>query len=492
VTAIRLLPQQPPDDTPAAVAVAAPDADPRAQAVTALCARFAAVCESAVDPLEICSALEFEGMNDRAVRDLYGLPDVFALAEEMYRRVPRRPAEPEPQPEAWPSGVLRPALHGMLYGVPTVFFPAATRLLTGRGVLTMLVVALLTSWGLSQSLAYVGYLRLGRAGRAQASRLLRFGMAAGMVAAAAVLVSVTMATSAYVPALPFGLGLAAYMLGATVLMVLGAEPLLLIALAPGVLGAVVFLLLGRPAQLAYATWGMLALTPLLALGLAASRTTREAGLPRLFRRGRTGPVPATGKLLRRPELLGALPSGAFGLLAAGLLVFPIATARGGTDKGALLASLPLSLSMGVAEWTLVWFRRRTQWLLRDTREPRAFAIRARLALGVALLGYLAAAAALTAIVAAVAADRHLMYLNRADLPQVLAYLALGGAMFVALLLQAFSSRIFPLIACAVALAAEIACRGLGAPAEFWAYTGLLAVLAGCAALILGNAVRHAL
>ena len=50
-----------------------------------LCRQFAAVCESAVDPLEICSALEFEGWSDQAVREHYGLADVFALAEEMYR-----------------------------------------------------------------------------------------------------------------------------------------------------------------------------------------------------------------------------------------------------------------------------------------------------------------------------------------------------------------------------------------------------------------------
>ena len=41
----------------------------------------------------------------------------------------------------------------------------------------------------------------------------------------------------------FGVGLGAYMLGATVLLVLGAERLLLAALAPGVVGATVFLLL---------------------------------------------------------------------------------------------------------------------------------------------------------------------------------------------------------------------------------------------------------
>ena len=54
-----------------------------------------------------------------------------------------------------------------------------------------------------------------------------------------------------------------------------------------------------------------------------------------------------------------------------------------------------------------------------------------------------------------------------------AYLALGGAMFVALLLQAFGSRIFPLIACAVALAFEVVWRGLGVLGQLVACPELL-------------------
>jgi hypothetical protein len=459
-----------------------------------LCERFLGVCESAVDPLEISSALEFDGLNDSAVRERYGLPDVFALAEEMHRRVPRRPSEPEPQPDPWQSSISRPVLHGLLYGVPTVFFPAATGLLAGPGVTTVLIVALLTSWCLGQSLAYVGYFRLGRADRAQAARLLRFWMAAAMVAAILPLLLATLAASADTPALIFGAGLVAYMLGSTVLMVLGAEQLLLIVLAPGIGGATTFLLLGRPAQLDHLTWGALAATPVLALLIAAASTVREAGLPRISRRARAGTHPRPGSRLRRAEALGALPSAAFGLLAAGLLVFPVAVSlavHGRTDHGALLASLPLSLSMGAAEWTLVWFRRRTQRLLRTCRESRTFARRSRLSLLAALLAYLSAAALLTAVVCAVAAASHLVRLQLADLPQIVAYLTLGGGMFVALLLQAFGARVFPVAACAVALAFEVACRG-AMPAQVLTCLGLVVVLTAYAALVLANAIGHAM
>jgi hypothetical protein len=86
--------------------------------------------------MEICSALEFEGLNDQAARDRHGMSDVFALAEEMYRRVPRRPAEPEPQADPWRADFFRPVLHGLLYGLPTMFFPASAELIAGRGMLT--------------------------------------------------------------------------------------------------------------------------------------------------------------------------------------------------------------------------------------------------------------------------------------------------------------------------------------------------------------------
>jgi hypothetical protein len=456
-----------------------------------LCEQFALVCESAVDPLEITSALEFEGLNDQAARERYGVSDVFALAEELHLRVPRRPAEPAPLPDPWQVSKLRPALHGLLYGLPTACFPAAAGLLAGPGVLDVLVVALLTSWALSQGLAYLGYQRLGQAGPAQAERLLRAGTAAGMAGVLLAMTVVALVVPARIPALIFGVGLASYMLGATVLLVLSAERLLLVVLAPAVLGSAVFLALGQPPPFEHAAWAALAATPLLAIGLAVLRASRAAGL-RPGSRARAGQ--ATGALVRLADLRGALPSAGFGLVAGGLLVLPVAEGvpgHGGANTGALLASLPLALSMGAAEWLLVWFRRRTQRLLRSMRDLRPFAVRARLVLFAALAQYLAVAVLLTAAVVAVAAGTGLIAIQWSAVPQIAAYMALGGAMFVALLLQAFGSRAFPLAACSVALAFEIAYHGFGAFGQIVACTELLIVLAGYAAMVLGRAVRHA-
>ena len=156
------------------------------------------------------------------------------------------------------------------------------------------------------------------------------------------------------------------------------------------------------------------------------------------------------------------------------------------------ASLPLALSMGAAEWLLIWFRRRTQRLLRRTQSGPAFATRARLALLAALLQYLLVTAALIAVVVTVASATRLVQPHWLLLPEAGAYLALGGAMFLALLLQAFGHRSLPLTACAAALAAEELWRDVGVLSQVVASAGLLVILAGYAALLMGSTVRHAL
>jgi hypothetical protein len=464
------------------LAAAASGRGPTPRTVAALCEQFASVCESAVDPLEIASALEFDGIGDQAARLRYGFPDVFALAQDMYFRVPRRPAEPEAPPDPWQdSGRLRPALHSLLYALPGICFPAAIGLLIGKGVEITLIVALLVAWSTGQGLAYVGYIRLGRTlDRGQTRRVLRVALTAGLAVVAIALATTAHLAHAPTSALIFGAGEGAYMLGAGVLMVLGAELWLLAALAPGVAGSAAYLILGRPPRLEHLVWVGLAATPLLALALAA-----------LFTR-RTGP--RTGELFEPSEWLGALPAAGFGLVAAGLLIFPVAAGvhgRGGINVGALLAALPLSLSMGAAEWVLLWYRRCTGRLLRTTSSLRVFGLKARLVLVAAVLMYVAAAAALIAATVAIVGATGLAHPHRSDLPQLEAYLVLAAAMFLALVLQAFGSRIFPLVAGGAALAFELVARHLGVFAQIVACTELLVVVGGFALVVLGRAVRHA-
>lgn len=80
--------------------------------------RHRALCEQAVDPLEIAAGLEAHGVTDRtAARFLHR--DVFSLAEEMYARVPRDgearpPVEALDVPRVRAGWVLRTLLPGAL------------------------------------------------------------------------------------------------------------------------------------------------------------------------------------------------------------------------------------------------------------------------------------------------------------------------------------------------------------------------------------------
>ena len=447
--------------------------------VDTLCEEFRAVCQSAVEPLEIASTLEFNGWSDHAVEESFGFSDVFALAEEMYRRVPRQPLEPPGSPDPWGQSRFRPLLHGLLYVLPAVFFPAAAGILTGPGVLATLIVALLVGWSLSQGIAYLGYTRRNQMGPGQERPILRRGLAVGLAVVVLAMVLAALLAHAKLPVVLFGAGEAAYMVGAGVLLVLGRERWLALALVPGVVASAVFLGLGRPAYLEHVTWIGLAATPVLAVGLAMVFTRRTS--------------PSLGRSWSGAEILRAVPSAWFGLAAAGLLTFPIAAGvhgHGGVNTGALLAALSISLSMGVAEASLLWYRRRTQRLLLATGDLGGFALKARVVLLVALLQYTVAAVALMAAVVAVAVGTGLTPWHWTELPQLASYAILGAAMFMALTVQAFGLRAFIVAASSAALGFEIAFRDLGVPAQLVACGALLVAVGAYAILELARVVRH--
>ncbi|MFF9841790.1 hypothetical protein ACH414_08075 [Streptomyces sp. NPDC020422] len=82
-----------------------------ADPVKALMHRHRALCERAVDPLEIAAGLEAHGVTDRTAAR-FRHRDVFSLAEELYARVPRgesAPARPAAAPAA-PGGTAAWAL----------------------------------------------------------------------------------------------------------------------------------------------------------------------------------------------------------------------------------------------------------------------------------------------------------------------------------------------------------------------------------------------
>jgi hypothetical protein len=164
--------------------------------------------------------------------------------------------------------------------------------------------------------------------------------------------------------------------------------------------------------------------------------------------------------------------------------------HGGLNAGALLASLPLSVSMGAAEWSLLWYRRRTRRLLGSGSGLRRFRRHARLSLVATVLQYAGGTAVLIAAGAELAAVTGFAHPDRADLPEMAAYLMLGSAMFVALLLQTVRIRAVPLLVALAGLAAELVLHNRGMVVQVVTPAVLLVVIGGYAVASLGSAVRH--
>jgi hypothetical protein len=453
-----------------------------------LCTRLGPLCANAVDSLEVAAGLESDGMSDQLARVRYGYPDVFALAEAMYRATVRRPAEPTPRPSAWRSPVGRHLLHGLLFGLPALCYPVAASAMGSRGALIVLVVSMLTAWPVSQAVSHLGHVRRSRLDVDGSRRLLR----AALPIAFGFLVAVTLPTALLLgqswPVLWFALGQGGYLLGATVLLVCGADWWLAAALAPGVIGSALYLLAGRPTWSHPLAWGAIGASLVLTLGFALLRTS----WPRPARSARP---------IRMVELLAGGPSGVFGLLVAGLLLFPLVAARfthGGQGVGAasLLATLPLSLSMGIAEWRLYGYRGRIEKLMRHAVALPRFGRRTTLVLVGVLGEYLLGAAVLLVGVVSLAelANIHPQW---TDLPAYLGCLVLGGALFVALLIQVCVGPVQILGWCAAALAAEIALAifapHLALPQVQLVVTAAMAFALLChAAATLARASRHAI
>jgi hypothetical protein len=399
------------------------------------------VCASAVDPLEIAAALEAEaGLTGPILRARYGCPDVFTLAEQMYHRTARWPAEPPPQPDVWAVRPWTHIGHAVLYGLPAASYAVAAPLLNGVAALTAVLASMVTSWTLSQALAYLGYTRMSRLDPDGAARLLRAGLPIGTAVLGVVLGVCAVLAPVDPGVLLFAGAQGVYLLAATVLLVRRAERWVFVALVPGVLLALGYLLTGEPDGL---LWLPLVTSAVVAC-VAAFALTRPRGS-----RGRLVPG--------RADLRGALAQAQFGLFAAGLLGFPVAVVglgAGPAVAAVAVMTLPLSLSMGAAEWSLYRYRRDVEALLQRCRTPREFGPGARRILFGAVLRYLAAAVLLVAATVA-ALPWSMGSGSAAGVMYVCAsYLLLGGALFVALLLQALGAGTGTGAACGAALGLE--------------------------------------
>ncbi|MGW0548490.1 hypothetical protein [Streptomyces altiplanensis] len=384
-----------------------------ADPIDELAERLMEPVSAAVHPYEVAALLESDGLTGDQISTRYGRPGLFTLAADLYARVPRHYPEPPPAADPWRPDPLRCAVRGLVFALPGLAYVLGSGLLEGARAVTGLVAAGLVAWAWNQALSHRAHLRLA-AGAGAAHRTLRLGAPAGALAASAT--GLVLAGPGEAGA--FAAGQSCYLGAATVLLVLGRERTLLLALLPVAAGAAATLWWRPPAAVAVAA---LLATVFLAM-LAAAHGVRAPG-----------PVPAGAA----PGLSASLPYGLFGL-AAGVL----AMLTGAADPYAVVV---LTLSMGFAEWLLYRYRGLAVAALRASTEPRGFALRAGRALVLCLGAY----------VAVLAAGALLTGTGAAPL------LGLGAVLWTALLLQAFGVAWPPAAVCLTTAAAEAAAPAAG-------------------------------
>jgi len=158
-------------------------------------------------------------------------------------------------------------------------------------------------------------------------------------------------------------------------------------------------------------------------------------------------------------------------------------------SASLATLLPLSVSMGPAEWLLYRYRSATHRALQRAHTLAAFGRRAAAALLGAAVGYLAALVTLSA------AGVGLVVLLTGDTPELrpLATATIvGSALFLALLLMSFGIRRLVVVTCLLALGADALLLRYAPPEDIQAGTaaGLLAVLLVHALATLRRAQLH--
>lgn len=446
-----------------------------------LAREHADLCAQAVHPDQIAAVLEADGLTGEQIARRYGLHDVFEVAEELWKRVPRTHPEARRGAGPWRISVLTCLLRGLVFTLPGLAYALAAPFLAGApgtaGIWGLppgtaaLVVSALVGWGWNQALAHRAYSALAAGGRAAAGRCLRWGGSFGVLLAFGSTLLLP-AGGGPAGALGFAAGQVCYLAAATALLVLGRERLLLYTLLPMVAGAALLPVTGLPT----AVRGVLLLCTLTAVVTAAVRET-------------AGPGNAGADRLR---LLASLPYGLFGI---GCAVLTAAATLGdvlhyGTSAGvAGPVVVALTLSMGAAEWLLYRCRGTALSALARSRTSYGLRLRAAGTLALCLGGYLA-------VLAVLLAAGTLLW---PDAPQLgttgaAGVLALGAVLWTGLLLQALGTAWWPALLCLAAAGSQAALlvQDLLVPAlaQLAVCGAASAVLAVTAALLLGRVTTH--
>jgi hypothetical protein len=315
-----------------------------------------ALCTQAVDSAEIAAGLESAGWTDGRVRAEHGLPDVFTLADQLFRITSRRP-------QRWVGEATNPwrerpwwhLARGLIFAVPGLIYLTVIPSLTTTRAVTTLSVALVLGWATGQAVSYLGSYLTGMQRNDAALAWLRAGVLAGGLLAAGVLAG-ALAVGVGVRVGAVAAGQVLYMVSASALLARGEESVVALVLCPGLVCGLGLLSGSRTAQSAALTGSA---ASVLASWLAAGWLTRGAPMRRLRRE------------LAAEDIVAALWEGGYGV-AAGVLVATLVGLAPDSPVGQF-ALAPLIWSMGVAEWQLVGFRRRGFDLLATSTSMAAFA-----------------------------------------------------------------------------------------------------------------------
>jgi len=434
--------------------------------IDVLSRRLNGVCTHAVSPLELAAALEAQGINDAISREKYGCDDVFALAGELYTRVPLRiSANAARQRSLQRTGTS--IARGALFALPGLFFLLVAPLFRSPLAAVAVLTAVTVGWGLSQVLAIIGYTLMGRGDRSAAGKVLGLTLIAGLAAmsAAAVAVFLTGADSDLASVCCTQI---LYVMAATVLLLFRRDAWLWVCLLPGVALSVAYLA-GNPFSLPRE----------VAIGgvVVAMVATFAAALYAADREFLTGS--RADAQLGRLDAYTAAQYGVYGMLVAVCLAAPMMREALGHSSGTSVigvAALPLVLSMGVAEWQQLRYSEIRFRAKMSAYDMETFADTARQGLVVSSGVHIAALMGLTLITGTLIA-----MVGRLTTPTVIllvAYFLLGAALFASVLLLGWGriATVMPVfIASAVGMWALLFAIP-GVTAQLVAYTMAGAVL----------------
>ncbi|MFI6468701.1 hypothetical protein ACIBL5_00310 [Streptomyces sp. NPDC050516] len=449
-----------------------PEDDP----LTELALRLEDLIAAAVHPDEIAAIIESDGMSDAQIRAVYGHPDSFSLAEELYGRVERRyPEPPAPPAEPWHTHLGSCLLRGLVFALPGLAYVLGAPLLAGprtalglpAGTIPLLAGAV-TGWVWNQSLSHRAHSWLSLADRPAAVRALRLGAPLG--AALSSLAALAATGPGELPAAAFAAGQCCYLAAATALLVLGRERPLFWALLPLTLGVV-------PGLPSFVGPVLLLVSLIAAVTLAVLTLRGEAAGP--------GPRGAVS-----PRVAASVPYGLFGL-GAGVLVLYAALGdifrHGSAGTVAGPSAVALTLSMGPAEWLLHRFRAESLAGLRTTSSARGFRGSVAATVTVCLGAYLLILAGL-----AEAGTRLWPDAPAVSGLRLATLLLIGAVLWTGLLLQSFGAAPGAALVCCAAAVAQTLALLLGAPPP----TGLVvsgtaaALLAMLVCVLVGRATAH--